>query len=250
MIKHKVTLLITEIYYKMGTKNLGNVAGVVKGITPPLEADGSEKRYVLWAKEMPTNPVSYQLMYYDITKNGWYPIIGASEADFNLIKHYIFGTLNLSEIPNILSNRDVNNLIELFDNKSDINHNHPDLEDYINDLQLGLDNQVVINENQNERLENLEGVNYVWSPTNRTLTLFNREGTQLSQVSLVSLDNEGTDLRYNASTLSLELYNANNELLDSIPVSSFTFLSSFQLSFMNDLRLFVLIREYTHLSIR
>ena len=68
---------------------------------------------------------------------------------------------------------------------------------------------------------NLEGINYVWSPTNRTLTLFDREGNQLSQVSLVSLDNEGTDIRYNASTLSLELYNADNELLDSIPVSSF-----------------------------
>ena len=40
-------------------------------------------------------------------------------------------------------------------------------------------------------------------------------------MSLVSLDNEGTDLRYNSSTLSLELYNADNELLDSIPVSSF-----------------------------
>ena len=120
--------------YKMGTKNLGNVAGVVKGLTPPLESDGSEKRYVLWAKEIPTNPASYQLMYYDITKNGWYPIIGASEADFNLIKHYIFGTLNLSEIPSILDERSVTNLIELFDNKADINHTHPDLEDYINDL--------------------------------------------------------------------------------------------------------------------
>ena len=31
----------------------------------------------------------------------------------------------------------------------------------------------------------------------------------------------GTDIRYNSSTLSLELYNADNELLDSIPVSSF-----------------------------
>ena len=74
---------------------------------------------------------------------------------------------------------------------------------------------------QDSRLENLEGINYVWSPTNRTLTLFDRGGTQLSQVSLVSLDNEGTDLRYNATTLSLDLYNADNELLDSIPVSSF-----------------------------
>jgi len=66
-----------------------------------------------------------------------------------------------------------------------------------------------------------KGINHTWSPTNRTLTLFDREGDQLSQVSLVSLDNEGTDIRYNSSTLSLELYNADNELLDSIPVSSF-----------------------------
>ena len=40
-------------------------------------------------------------------------------------------------------------------------------------------------------------------------------------MSLVSLDDEGTDIRYNSSTLSLELYNADNELLDSIPVSDF-----------------------------
>ena len=66
-----------------------------------------------------------------------------------------------------------------------------------------------------------KGINHTWSPTNRTLTLFDSNGTQLSQVSLVSLDNEGTDIRYNATTLSLDLYNADNELLDSIPVSSF-----------------------------
>ena len=56
-----------------------------------------------------------------------------------------------------------------------------------------------------------KGINHTWSPTNRTLTLFDSNGTQLSQVSLVSLDNEGTDIRYNATTLSLELYNADNE---------------------------------------
>ena len=66
-----------------------------------------------------------------------------------------------------------------------------------------------------------KGINHVWSPTNKTLTLFDKDGVQISQVSLVSLDNEGTDIRYNATTLSLELYNADNELLDSIPVSSF-----------------------------
>ena len=93
--------------------------------------------------------------------------------------------------------------------------------DIIHDLFSELQSERTRNDIQDSALNNLEGINYTWSPTNRTLTLFDRGGNQLSQVSLVSLDNEGTDLRYNASTLSLELYNANNELLDSIPVSSF-----------------------------
>ena len=105
--------------------------------------------------------------------------------------------------------QDLKNEIE---GKASISHTH-NISDVTN-LQTALDNI-------NNDINNLEGINYVWSPTNRTLTLYDRGGNQLSQVSLVSLDNEGTDLRYNATTLSLELYNANNELLDSIPVSSF-----------------------------
>ena len=93
--------------------------------------------------------------------------------------------------------------------------------DLINDLFSELQSEKTRNDVQDSMLYNLEGINYIWSPTNRTLTLYDRGGTQLSQVSLVSLDNEGTDIRYNATTLSLELYNADNELLDSIPVSSF-----------------------------
>ena len=93
--------------------------------------------------------------------------------------------------------------------------------DLIKDLFSELQSEKTRNDIQDSTLNNLEGIYYTWSPTNRTLTLFDRGGNQLSQVSLVSLDNEGTDLRYNASTLSLELYNADNELLDSIPVSSF-----------------------------
>ena len=94
---------------------------------------------------------------------------------------------------------------------------------WINRINVKLDKGGYIGNAQDLKndIVNLEGINHVWSPTNRTLTLFDREGNQLSQVSLVSLDNEGTDIRYNASTLSLELYNADNELLDSIPVSSF-----------------------------
>ena len=98
------------------------------------------------------------------------------------------------------------------DGKANTSHTH-DISD-INNLQSSL---VTINNDIN----NLEGINYIWSPTNRTLTLFDRNGNQLSQVSLISLDDEGKGLRYNDTTLSLELYNADDEVLTSIPVSSF-----------------------------
>ena len=117
--------------------------------------------------------------------------------------------------------------IELIDKKVQITENtnftqvgqsQKDFNKNVSDYKTNSD---LKNQEQDSRLENLEGINYTWSPTNRTLTLFDSNGTQLSQVSLVSLDNEGTDLRYNATTLSLDLYNSDNELLDSIPVSSF-----------------------------
>ena len=101
---------------------------------------------------------------------------------------------------------------------AEIGQTQKDFNKNISNYKVLVDNK---NIEQDGRIENLEGLNYIWSPTNRTLTLFDKEGDQLSQVSLVSLDNEGTDLRYNSTTLSLELYNADNELLDSIPVSSF-----------------------------
>ena len=104
---------------------------------------------------------------------------------------------------------------------SDIEGENVAQNDLINGLQTDLDKQIAINANQDERIVNLEGINYTWSPTNRTLTLFDSNGTQLSQVSLVSLDDEGTSLKYNDITLSLELYNEADELLTSIPVSSF-----------------------------
>ena len=43
--------------------------------------------------------------------------------------------------------------------------------DLINGLQADLDNQITINVNQDERIVNLEGINYIWSPSSRTLTL-------------------------------------------------------------------------------
>jgi hypothetical protein len=123
------------------------------------------------------------------------------------------------KVPNIdtfiLKNQEQDDRLENLENKN------VSQDDLINDLSSSIDHENVRNNSQDDRLENLEGINYTWTPANRTLTLFDKAGNQLSQVSLVSLDNEGTALRYNSTTLSLELYNEANELLSSIPVSSF-----------------------------
>ena len=96
------------------------------------------------------------------------------------------------------------------------------LSNFVDDVGYATDIELTqLAETLDTRIVKVEGINYIWNPTNRSLTLFDASGRQMSQVSLVSLDNEGTDIRYNASTLSLDLYNADNELLDSIPVSSF-----------------------------
>lgn len=143
-----------------------------------------------------------------ITETTNFAQIGQTQKDFN------------RSVSNYKTNSDLKNQ-EQDDRLTDIEGENVAQYDLINDLNSELDFERVRNDAQDSRLVNLEGINYTWSPTNRTLTLYDNNGNQLSQVSLVSLDNEGTDLRYNASTLSLDLYNADNELLDSIPVSSF-----------------------------
>lgn len=70
------------------------------------------------------------------------------------------------------------------------------------------------------RIDILEDTQYIWNSTNRHIEVY-RGGSLFSTVSLVSLDNEGTDLRYNSNTKSLELYNDDGELLDSIPIEDF-----------------------------
>ncbi|RZJ72360.1 MAG: hypothetical protein EOO47_22490 [Flavobacterium sp.] len=76
-----------------------------------------------------------------------------------------------------------------------------------------------------ESIEGLETISLDydlhWSPTNKKLSLADSKGNLLSEISLQTLDNEGTDLRYNSATSSLELYNADNELLNSISVADF-----------------------------
>lgn len=134
--------------------------------------------------------------------------IGQTQKDFN------------KNVSDYKTNSDLKNQ-EQDDRLENIEGENASQNDLINDLFSELQSEKTRNDIQDSALNNLKGINYVWSPTNRTLTLFDRGGNQLSQVSLVSLDNEGTDLRYNATTLSLELYNADNELIDSIPVSDF-----------------------------
>ncbi|WP_294239729.1 hypothetical protein [uncultured Chryseobacterium sp.] len=76
-----------------------------------------------------------------------------------------------------------------------------------------------------EKIEDLEGLSLKydlrWSPTDRKLSLSDSKGKLVSEISLQTLDDEGTDLRYNTETASLELFNVDNKLLDSIPVADF-----------------------------
>ena len=111
-----------------------------------------------------------------ITETNSFANIGQSQKDFNK---------NVSDykIASDLKNQ------EQDDRLTDIEGENATQYDLINDLSSELDYERVRNDAQDSRLENLEGINYVWSPTNRTLTLFDNNGTQLSQVSLVSLDN-------------------------------------------------------------
>lgn len=66
--------------------NLGNVAGVVRGVNPPLEEDGiTEKRYVLWAKELSSASLQYEIHYFDVNTNQWQSLQLLRETLLNLV---------------------------------------------------------------------------------------------------------------------------------------------------------------------
>ena len=73
----------------------------------------------------------------------------------------------------------------------------------------------------NSRLTELEGLNFVWTPSSRILKINDASNQPLTEISLLSLDNEGTDFRYNTTTKALELWNDQDELIDSIPILEF-----------------------------
>ena len=98
----------------MAINNLGNVAGVVAGINPPLEADGvTEKRYVLWAKTVSTIPLKHELHYFDISLNTWTAFTGATILELLTLKQLVFGTINDVEILANLATEGVSSLWEL-----------------------------------------------------------------------------------------------------------------------------------------
>lgn len=195
LLKAKVDKLYCQLIAKGSDEQDPTVPNHVKNI--------KQEDINNWNKVKDTEDVKVQ-----ITENNHFAEIGQNQKDFNK---------NVSDYKVIIDNKN----IEQDERLENIEGDNTAQYDLINDLFSELQSEKTRNDIQDNVLNNLEGIYYVWSPTNRTLTLYDREGTQLSQVSLVSLDNEGTDLRYNASTLSLELYNKDNELLDSIPVSSF-----------------------------
>jgi len=76
-----------------------------------------------------------------------------------------------------------------------------------------------------EKIEGLENLSLdytlQWSSASKKLSLVDSKGNPISEISLRTLDDEGTDLRYNSVTSSLELYNSDNELLNGISVTDF-----------------------------
>ena len=140
-----------------------------------------------------------------ITEDTSFAQIGESQKDFN------------KNVSDYKINADLKNQ-EQDDRLTAIEGENVAQYDLINDLSSELDFERVRNDAQDSRLINLEGINYTWSPTNRTLTLFDKEGNQLSQVSLVSLYNEVTDLLlenvYNKSDIDAEFVLVKSEIND------------------------------------
>ncbi|GAA5084364.1 hypothetical protein GCM10023210_04110 [Chryseobacterium ginsengisoli] len=76
-----------------------------------------------------------------------------------------------------------------------------------------------------EKIEGLDALpldyQLQWSPATKKLSLVDSKGNLISEISLQTIDNVSIDLRYNSATLSLEVYNKDNELLYSIPIADF-----------------------------
>lgn len=105
--------------------NLGNVAGVVRGLNPPLEADGiTEKRYVLWAKTITEEPPVYEVHYFNVNQNQWLSIESAF-ASIQSILNSIgdLTNLNTSDQTNLVNaiNEVLTNITNIIDDVNESN---------------------------------------------------------------------------------------------------------------------------------
>lgn len=117
------------------------------------------------------------------------------------------------------------NYANINDTQKTFNYNISEkVDDVANDVYILQQADIALDirlDNVEDNVNVLQGLNYQWNGTTRKLSLFNGNNDLITDISLVSLDNEGTDFRYNPATKALELYNNDQELLDSIPVTEF-----------------------------
>lgn len=67
----------------------------------------------------------------------------------------------------------------------------------------------------------LKGIDIAVDRTNKKVQLLNSENIIIAEADVSFLDDEGVRIEYNKTAKSLELYNADDELLDSMPVRAF-----------------------------
>ena len=56
----------------------GNIAGIVKSFTEPLDENSNPKRYILWAREQAPDSDEVDILYYDWVSMDWQPVVGVS----------------------------------------------------------------------------------------------------------------------------------------------------------------------------
>lgn len=54
--------------------DFGNIAGIVKSFTEPLDSSGNPKRFVLWAKEVTSGSAAVDILRYDFIRSKWVPV--------------------------------------------------------------------------------------------------------------------------------------------------------------------------------
>lgn len=132
-------------------------------------------------------------------------------------------TFNATGVPvTILFNR-ISGSIRIYDGTIWKDASVVDLTNYYNksEIDVIVNTVTLINESQQLSIDKLLGLQLVADQANSQIKLVDGEGNIFSTLSVAFLNNEGTTFEYNETTGELELYNDQDELLSSIPVSAF-----------------------------